>query len=125
MSRAGRSLLVFGCYVLAVGAFLLVAVTDIISTRLRKTDAVAQWGGEEFLVLLPDADVDGSSQVAEGLRQAVESHRTRFRDQEIGVSITVGIVVGGSEDSLADVIARADGALYRGKEAGRNRVVAT
>lgn len=103
------------------------AVLQQTATRLRQAlraqDYVARWGGEEFLMLLPETTEQGAVEVAEKLRAAVASAPFRCADQELPLTITAGLSALRSEDSLERAIARADEALLAGKRAGKNRVV--
>lgn len=90
---------------------------------LREVDIFGRLGGEEFAVLLPDTDVEGARIVAERVRERVAE--MEMRTPEGNVSITVSIGVADTERPVANVeelITRADKALYRAKDAGRNRV---
>jgi diguanylate cyclase (GGDEF)-like protein len=88
-------------------------------------DIVSRYGGEEFAILLPETGGTEALQTAERIRRAVEE--TAFMGTEQGLSVTVSLGVatypsrGISE--RADIIAKADGALYEAKEAGRNRAI--
>jgi diguanylate cyclase (GGDEF)-like protein len=94
---------------------------------LRGSDVKCRWGGEEFLVLLPDTPPAGAQRVAELIRRDLEAHPVRWRvaDIEVDIRITASFglatVTPGESDATA-IIARADAALYRAKADGRNRV---
>ena len=92
----------------------------------RTTDFIARWGGEEFVVLLPDTDTTGAARVAELLRTEIEN-ATIACDDPRGLKVTVSIGVNTHipkiDTSVEDFIYGADEALYKAKEAGRNRVV--
>lgn len=91
---------------------------------VRGNDLVARWGGEEFLVLLPDTDRPGAVLLGEELRGLVCGAPVRIGAIEISVSITVGISVFAMGMTLDACLREADQALLQGKQAGRNRVVA-
>lgn len=103
-----------------VGDQVLVHVAQTIRTALRESDDVARFGGEEFIVLLPDADEANAVQVAQRIRVALSG--------DIGTRLprcTVSVGIGShlSEDEPLDaLLARADAALYRAKQNGRDRV---
>lgn len=106
----------------AAGDRVLQAVTTTIRNCLRQTDVAARYGGEEFVVLLPDVDGAGAARIAERIRSSIGTTPIPEIGTEITVSIGVGEHILTSEESPDDALARADDALYRAKEAGRNRV---
>ena len=107
----------------ASGDQVLVRVARACEAVLRQNDLLGRIGGEEFIVLLPNTASDAALQVAERLRDSV--HRLDLSDiaADLQVTISLGLaMLRARDDGLHDVIDRADGALYRAKEAGRNRV---
>ena len=113
-----------------VGDECLKAVARTLQSALRRpADMVARYGGEEFAVILPDTDLTGAKRVAEAMRAAVEGLRIAHRFAESGGVVTISIGVATmvptrGEAESAVLLKRADDALYRAKQAGRNRVVA-
>ncbi|HET9735704.1 MAG TPA: GGDEF domain-containing protein [Burkholderiales bacterium] len=107
----------------AAGDAVLRHFANVATTGLRAVDVFGRFGGEEFLLILPDTDARGAAAVAERIRAAVE--QGTFPGIPVGHQLTVTIgVAGRARDEGGDALtARADLALYRGKEAGRNRVV--
>lgn len=109
------------------GDHVLTSLASILRGVLRGQDAVARWGGEEFLFLLPDTDLHGAGVVAEKLRSTLEASEITFEGRRVPVAMTFGVAVytrgGGSIGSIDECIQRADRALYAGKHAGRNQVV--
>ncbi len=111
------------------GDEVLVAVARVLERNVRATDLVARFGGEEFMVLLPDSSIDGAAEAAEKLRAAVEAEPIRLNSVEkkptlrITVSIGVATLTREQPASFDDLMGRADQALYAAKLAGRNRVV--
>jgi diguanylate cyclase (GGDEF)-like protein len=105
------------------GDAVLVGIASVFREALREIDPVARWGGEEFLILLPDTTGDGAIVVGEKLRQRVEAARFSWSGKDLRCTMTFGIAVhtAGSKD-LLETIRRADTALYEGKHRGRNRV---
>jgi len=92
----------------------------------RSNDFVARWGGEEFIALLPNTDIDGASEIAESIRKSIETTVITTEDgadTKITVSIGVNTVIPDINASSTDFINKADQALYKAKESGRNRVV--
>jgi diguanylate cyclase (GGDEF)-like protein len=103
-----------------VGDRVLQDLVGCLRRACRPGDAIARWGGEEFLVLLPDTAASDAAEAAERLRRRVEEHP--FPDGVGRVTISVGVAVAGRGEPIGDVVARADAACYRAKLAGRNCV---
>lgn len=105
------------------GDRVLVSFAKEISVHIRSTDMAGRYGGEEFCVFLPEADISQAEGVAEKLRSAVAS--LRFEGEKpFAVTCSIGVSVMETDDAdIADVIRRADRALYEAKDSGRNRVV--
>jgi diguanylate cyclase (GGDEF)-like protein len=103
-----------------VGDRVLVQVAHVLLRQVRSVDIVARWGGEEFIILLPTANLDQASKLAEKLRKSIAGKEIE-NVGKITASLGVSEVVVG--DTMESAIARADEALYRAKEDGRNRVV--
>lgn len=102
-----------------IGDEVLQSVARTISESFRSTDLVCRWGGEEFLIYLPGANLDIARRLAEDLRKKIEgsSHAKGLK-----VSISAGVAVFEDNQTLAEVTQRADQRLYDAKQAGRNRV---
>jgi diguanylate cyclase (GGDEF)-like protein len=107
----------------AAGDAVLQHFATVAGTGLRGVDVFGRFGGEEFLLILPDTDARGAAVVAERIRASVE--QCGFPGVPAGHQVTVTIgVAGRAQGETGDALtARADQALYRGKDAGRNRVV--
>jgi len=104
------------------GDRVLAQIGRIIAENIRGVDVAGRFGGEEFLVLLRDAARERAMQVAERLRFAIETGGLAYADGK-PVTVSVGVAYARVADGTADVMERADRALYRAKNAGRNRVV--
>ncbi len=105
------------------GDLVLKGVAAKFKECFRKTDVVCRFGGEEFIVVLPETDASGVIQAAEKFRIAVAKHDFEFNDKKIPITISLGISqVNHPQDSPEKIISRADQALYHAKESGRNRV---
>lgn len=109
----------------STGDRVLVEVADILIKNTRAYDSIARFGGEEFIVLLPDTPEDKAKLIAEKLRMKIASHEYCLQP---GTSIEITASFGATECDLAkenwlQVLERADNALYRAKETGRNRVI--
>jgi len=100
----------------------LAQIGRIIAENVRGLDVAGRFGGEEFLVLLRDASRERALQVAERLRGAIETSGIAYADGK-PVTVSVGVSYALPTDLTSDVVERADRALYRAKNAGRNRVV--
>lgn len=100
----------------------LAQIGRIIGENIRGVDLAGRFGGEEFLVLLRDATRERALQVAERLRSAIESSGLAHSDGK-PVTVSVGVAYARPTDGAHDVVERADRALYRAKNGGRNRVV--
>ena len=119
-----------------MGDLVLKRVAGAVAAAVRTTDSVARWGGEEFVVLLPGADLISAMQTGERIRCAVSAlslQRPSLPAQQaqpavshlaIPVTMTIGVARVDPHDTIDAAIARADAALFRGKAAGRDRVVA-
>jgi len=91
----------------------------------RANDFFARWGGEEFVMLLPNTDINGAAEVAEKLRKNIEEMTIPTEDggtTQVTVSIGVKSIIPTAETSISDFLKKADLALYKAKESGRNRV---
>ncbi len=106
----------------AAGDVALQTVARAIEANVRPEDRVYRYGGEEFCVLLPGASSADAALVAERVRSAVEASTIPGAEHQPGGHVTISIGVADTEAGIADIIARADGALYQAKETGRNRV---
>jgi diguanylate cyclase (GGDEF)-like protein len=104
------------------GDRVLAQIGRIIAENIRGVDVAGRFGGEEFLVLLRDAARERAMQVAERLRFAIETGGLAYADGK-PVTVSVGVAYARAADATSDVMERADRALYRAKNAGRNRVV--
>lgn len=106
------------------GDAVLAAVGSRMRAVLRGSDLKCRYGGEEFLVLLPETPLAGAQRVAETLRREIEKYVIPWNEQDIRITASFGVtaVAPGEVDPLA-VVARADAALYRAKQQGRNCVV--
>ncbi len=112
------------------GDLLLKRAAQALAAPLRATDAVGRFGGEEFLVVLPETDLAGAVAVAEKLRQTVADLAVELDDGTLlKVTVSIGLAAVDAEaewsPTALELLAEADRALYRAKGAGRNRVEAT
>ncbi len=103
------------------GDEVLRAVVAVLRQGLRPADLVGRLGGEEFVVVLPDAGTPAALQRAEQLRAAVAALRFEVAGRRVPLTVSIGLATAGAE-SFADLLRRADHAMYAAKHAGRNRV---
>jgi diguanylate cyclase (GGDEF)-like protein len=107
----------------AAGDRALKDVATIMKQELREYDQVGRYGGEEFMVLLPDTDFPRAATIAERIRKAVEESTIVTEKSVIHLTISLGVAtVMADEDSFEAALKRVDEALYQAKSAGRNRV---
>ncbi|MEX5727147.1 two-component system cell cycle response regulator [Rhodovulum iodosum] len=108
----------------AAGDAVLVAVAQRLRDNLRAVDLVARFGGEEFLVALPDTDATAACAAAERLRRVIGAAPVALPGGgDLQVSASIGVAMGGAEaGTVSALIEAADAALYRAKSAGRDRV---
>ncbi|MDR3135144.1 MAG: GGDEF domain-containing protein [Deltaproteobacteria bacterium] len=103
-----------------VGDSVLVQVSELLRTSLRKNDYPARFGGDEFIVVAPDTNIDQSHKLAEKLRHRIQTHD--FNTGDIPVTISVGYTTYRAGETIENYIRRADKALYDAKQMGRNVV---
>lgn len=107
----------------AAGDACLVRFADLLQQHIRKSDIACRYGGEEFLLLLPNTDLDGAGQFAENLRLLLAGTAITVEGQEIKVTISSGVATYPLHGQLyTEIINKADQALYLSKQRGRNRV---
>jgi diguanylate cyclase (GGDEF)-like protein len=102
-----------------VGDQVLVDIAKLLQRHIRKTDSVGRWGGEEFLIICPETDRKGLLKLSESLREKLETHNFPVIGRKTS---SFGLAIYQQGDEIKDIIARADQALYRAKENGRNKV---
>ncbi len=106
-----------------VGDRLLKKISDIIIDTVREVDLVGRFGGEEFAVVLPDTNLEGTKLVANRIREEIESNSFKIYDETINITVSLGACLYPENTSFFDdLINYADMALYRAKHEGRNRV---
>ena len=101
------------------GDTVLVAMADAFGQGVRKSDLLARWGGEEFLVLCSNTDLAGAATMAENLRQLVQAEELAVVGHK---TCSFGVAQWTKDESVASLVARADAALFLAKANGRNRV---
>jgi diguanylate cyclase len=107
------------------GDRVIQAVAQILKDNVKGKDTAARFGGEEFVILLPDTPVEGARQLAEKIRSIVERcriKRTTDNGAVANIMISLGVASFAAGESADELVARADSALYQSKQEGRNRV---
>ncbi|MGC9097857.1 MAG: GGDEF domain-containing protein [Dictyoglomus sp.] len=103
-----------------IGDMVLEKISKIIRENIRKSDIASRWGGEEFLILLPETNLQNATLVAEAFRRKIEEANFGI-DEKITVSVGVANIE--NNESIDSLIQRADKNLYKAKEYGKNKVV--
>ncbi|MEZ8143998.1 diguanylate cyclase [Enterovibrio sp. FF113] len=106
-----------------VGDKVLKVVARTIHQCLRDTDFIARFGGEEFVVLLPDADEETRKTLLTKVRETVAKLPFKFKDSRLTVTVSIGASMFRENDNTVEVLERADNALYNAKHNGRNKLV--
>jgi diguanylate cyclase (GGDEF)-like protein len=104
-----------------VGDHVLQTLTSLVKENIRANDVVARWGGEEFMILMPQSDVEAASTVSDKLRLAIAGHHFDKLDK---LTVSFGVTAFEPQDDLNSLLKRVDEALYEAKKKGRNRVEA-
>lgn len=109
----------------AAGDSVLRGFSELLSSRVRQVDLVSRFGGEEFVIVLPEMEVSEAEQSAERLRALVASTPQRLADgSPVSLTISVGVAIYPDHgDEASNLIAAADQAMYQAKASGRNRIV--
>ncbi len=102
-----------------VGDKILIKIAEVLNNNIRKVDIVGRWGGEEFLIICPQTDEQGTFQLAENLRKAIVS----CKFPEVGTkTASFGVTNYQNGDSPHQLLSRSDRALYKAKQNGRNKI---
>lgn len=107
----------------AAGDAVLCAFAGRVLDNLRSTDVLARWGGEEFLLLLPETSLDGALVLLERVRREVAELCVETPNGEISMTVSIGVAAGRVQETMEQVLEHADEALYQAKAQGRDRVV--
>lgn len=103
----------------SVGDYVLQTLSKIAKDNLRDTDYLVRWGGEEFIIITPETELERAKALAERIRTAIENYRF---DRAGRITISFGVTEFKESDTEDTFIRRADDAMYKAKEKGRNRV---
>jgi len=108
------------------GNRLLKHIVESVRSQLRSTDVLARYGGDEFVVLLPETGARGAREVAERVRRSVEASGLRVGDAIVPTTVSIGIASYPDDGSdLSLLLDKADKAMYRSKQEGRNRLTSS
>ncbi|WP_016952888.1 diguanylate cyclase [Anabaena sp. PCC 7108] len=109
----------------SIGDEVIIFMTKTVFSCLRQVDSFGRFGGEEFVVLLPETDIHGAIIVAERIRENINNQYIFVGEKKVSITVSIGIASYNSTDKTIDtIIQRADKALYQAKNQGRNRVIA-
>lgn len=103
-----------------VGDSVLIEMSNILQENLRNTDLLGRWGGEEFLIICPHTDINGTKELAEHLRLKIEKYDFKVIGHKTS---SFGVTSFKAGDTIESLLKRADDNLYKAKENGRNQVV--
>jgi diguanylate cyclase (GGDEF)-like protein len=106
------------------GDAVLKGLGVFLRSTLRELDLAARWGGEEFLLVLPETSRGGALQIAEKIRHGAEAIRVHDEGHDVSFTVTIGVGTFDERLPVDEYLRRIDGALHEGKRSGKNRVVA-
>ena len=105
------------------GDFILKEISNLVKTNIRKDDIFCRYGGEEFVILLPNTDARTAYELAERIRSSMEGETFTFNGIDIKQTISLGVSqLDASMNDPKDLLDNADQKLYRSKQNGRNQV---
>jgi len=105
------------------GDLALKRVAATLRHTLRRSDIYGRWGGEEFIVALPDIQKDIAEKIAEKIRGEIEAAKIKSDGENISVTASLGVVSYRDEKTLHEMVEKADKAMYKAKQSGKNRVI--
>ncbi|AFZ58666.1 diguanylate cyclase [Anabaena cylindrica FACHB-243] len=109
----------------SIGDEVIIFMTKMVLNYLRQVDCFGRFGGEEFVVLLPETDIDEAVIVAERIRENICNQRIPVLEEQLSITVSIGVAnYNLGDQSIDTIIQRADEALYRAKNQGRNRTIA-
>ncbi|MCX8084163.1 MAG: GGDEF domain-containing protein [Calditerrivibrio sp.] len=106
-----------------VGDFVLKYLADIIKSELRKVDYAFRYGGEEMVILLTEANLENAIKFANRLLETVRNTVFRYKNEELKITISIGVAEYKKGESIEQLIERADLAMLKAKREGKNRVI--
>ncbi len=105
-----------------IGDIVIQELAEIIKGASRSSDIPARWGGEEFILLLPNTDANGARLVAERIRDRFKKVSVKVGNERVNTTVSVGVSQFSGQERLEDIIKEADEALYKAKRSGKDRV---
>jgi diguanylate cyclase (GGDEF)-like protein len=106
----------------AAGDAVLQHIGALLRATLRASDLPARLGGDEFVALMPETNIEGAFSLGERLLARVQARPLSVLDQSLGTTLSIGVANAEGSNSLEELMAKADQALYRAKKEGRARV---
>ncbi|MDO6692847.1 sensor domain-containing diguanylate cyclase [Aliiglaciecola sp. 3_MG-2023] len=106
----------------SIGDKALCEVANLLKSLLRDIDIVARWGGEEFVILLPAADITIANHIADRARKVIAKHIFTANNKVVQITASLGVSADTGKSNLMQLINNADAALYKAKKSGRNKV---
>jgi len=108
----------------AAGDKVLKTIARIFTKATRDADFIARFGGEEFVGIFPETRLEDALSLANKIREKIETSKFHYENKPVPITASAGLATFRPNDTIDDVFKRADAALYRSKEAGRNRCIA-
>jgi len=105
------------------GDMILKSVAEICSNQVRKSDLIGRFGGDEFVIILPNNTIQDAQIAAERIRNAIAENTFSYHGNAISATASIGLATFCDGDDISSVFERADKALLTAKQSGRNRVV--
>jgi len=106
-----------------VGDELLKHICKVCNQEIRSIDFLGRYGGEEFIIILPDCDIDGGIEIAKRIQKSLKENNLTIEDEELIVTLSMGIsMLTDENETFEQLIHKADKAMYTAKENGRNRI---
>jgi diguanylate cyclase len=99
-------------------------LTQVVKDTLRPSDSVGRYGGEEFIIILPNTDSNAGIEAIQRLQRSLTKNFFMHNNERVLVTFSAGVAMRGQNEEAEDIIGRADKAMYKAKKAGKNRVEA-
>lgn len=105
------------------GDHVLKVISQTLKGTVREQDFVSRWGGEEFLLLLPETEIEGACLLVDRIKKITEEQIIEYDKVKVSITMTFGVTESQDYETIEDIIKKADNALYEGKSRGRNCVI--